>query len=581
MPLEHVFWDTKGRGKGMVPISAQEAAQNKEIPRSAKNKNYMCMSCYQYVTLVHDESKKAQPYFFRHSRGEEDKNCPDRTEDSPDYKAFQHGIHAPRIRMDWKSKEEPHFFVGISRRILEAAIHHVWPRKEIGAFRVNIQVNGGTVHPYGDERLRAEGVTELAIGTEPPRTLAIRCESRGSDIPLPWRDGRTDGSAGDFFHAAGALYDWETGVFQPYGEEVHLDGDYALLMPRRYVPSWLRKKEDADTCVRTYRMHGRTLYLHHIHLTARGASIPTELTRYFRTFPYVLTDAPLRLRPLWPIMRRDGNEIHIEKQAKARTVPAVDFALRAWDSAGVQVLLFEGTQKNSKRLEFDGATTDGTTPWGHARVGMYQGLLTILTGRVRALDALYIVTEDRLGAEQVQAEAPAFSVTTKRRGGAPVAPGVTSVLPEKGTIYLSSDYDATVRVYEDGVLVQNEAYTGSDPALPVKVQLGTRVELLLGCDCVFAVTYAKPKPQVKPQAKPQENTLRGFRETVWFAREHDGRGRNVPIDRPLIEAAKRLAGDPLFAAWWKKQLRRGSVPEHLRNAIQKRSLAILYGTDRT
>ena len=75
MALNHVYMWTDE--KGWVPITADEAARmHPGGTVSAKSGLFRCELCYQMVTLA-DGLKKGR--FFKHSRGDVDKNCMERS----------------------------------------------------------------------------------------------------------------------------------------------------------------------------------------------------------------------------------------------------------------------------------------------------------------------------------------------------------------------------------------------------------------------------------------------------------------------------------------------------------------------
>ena len=200
MALEHVCLLTK---HGALPVSP-EVAERDYYPQydpRARAKNYFCTLCHQYVSLVPSGRYHAH---FRHSRGEQNKECPDRADETPAYQAFLRGVHVPRLRLAWeKGASSPQFFVGLSRRILEAAIWRSLQRSVTEGFAVTIAVNGGEAMRYNAARFRADGLTELAVGSTPPHTLAIRCAAGSHAIPLPWK------CEGALLHSPGAVFDAE------------------------------------------------------------------------------------------------------------------------------------------------------------------------------------------------------------------------------------------------------------------------------------------------------------------------------------------------------------------------------------
>lgn len=88
-----------------------------------------------------------------------------------------------------------------------------------------------------------------------------------------------------------------------YDAELRCGYEYLLLthvhsvVPQALHPTRLREDR------------GQRLALYRIRMTDITTPLQQELLRY----PYWLTDAPLRLRPLWPVLTRDDNVLQIAR----------------------------------------------------------------------------------------------------------------------------------------------------------------------------------------------------------------------------------------------------------------------------
>lgn len=539
MALEHVCLLTD---HGPLPILAEQAKRDyPQVKPSVANKNYICMLCHQYVTLVSSKNVTAH---FKHSRGERDKNCPERSHAQQETDNFQKGLHAPRIRIAWQKGKKPQFFVGLSRKVLTAWIASQ-ECEGSGPVTISIEVNGSEVSQFNDEWWQQEGLTYFLLGSEPPQKLLIHCQQNGQEISHPWQ------TKGKFFRPEGAIYDWETGIFQMYDTELRLDCDYLLLTGSKNVSPELQPEYLYE-----YHSHYGTLYLYKIRMQVANKNIPLHLQRDVLKFHYWLTDAPLRLRPIWPVLIRDFGEIHIAKRRSAW--PEIYFAMRARERQSVKVFSCEGSRIHHT-INFRG-DNQGKNKWSCGKATMRQGLLTVLMGRVRALEALYIVSDHHLGESSIDQGPPAFAVTTQRQGGEQVVSGVCYQLPAQGKIYLTSVFEHTIRVYRAGWLVQCVKRSEQDAPYPVSVSFGNRVELIIGCDRVFTVTYLSKVRTPKVQLPPELAAVLTH-GLAWSGQQV------VPIDRLLIEAAKCFSPNHQFAIWWQKVVRRGSVPQGARKRI--------------
>ena len=94
MPLTHVCMWTE---KGWKRVTAQEAGRiHPGGSVSSKSGLFMCDLCGQYVTLTNGSIRDR---YFKHSKEEESKDCPERTFGSSASSTFQAGAHELPIRI--------------------------------------------------------------------------------------------------------------------------------------------------------------------------------------------------------------------------------------------------------------------------------------------------------------------------------------------------------------------------------------------------------------------------------------------------------------------------------------------------
>ncbi len=181
---------------------------------SSKSGLFMCDLCGQYVSLTNGVIR--EPY-FKHSKEEESKDCPERTFGATVSSTFQPGAHELPIRLNVSSRN--HFslelgFLAVPQNILE----------KCNSKQINIIPNGYGVKPfiYSFTRLFQEGITYLSIGEKPAELYKILTDSSSKELKSYWPES-VEGIKN------GTLFDKRTGKKLPADADVQVGKEYYLL----------------------------------------------------------------------------------------------------------------------------------------------------------------------------------------------------------------------------------------------------------------------------------------------------------------------------------------------------------------
>lgn len=132
-------------------ITSEEAVKKYPYGARVHSGLFMCEVCNHYVTLTRDSNLKKG--YFRHSRGDENKDCPDRSlNQNRNYTFSPEDIGLP-LKMVLRNNSFDHIEVGLSPAF----------SKDFNGY-IEIRANGTTIKKYSTERFLSEVVTYLDIG---------------------------------------------------------------------------------------------------------------------------------------------------------------------------------------------------------------------------------------------------------------------------------------------------------------------------------------------------------------------------------------------------------------------------------
>lgn len=166
MPLTHVcVWGKNGWRR----ITLSEATKLHPIGKVSANSGlFMCELCGQYVTLTQANIRDS---YFKHSKQEDDKNCPERTFGSANWQSRYNTLHLD-------TKGMPIKLIVLDGRNFKFQIGFpALPNNDVNRRNIiTIITQQKSSYNYSFERINYEGVTYLDVGSSVSNTYQIKTE---------------------------------------------------------------------------------------------------------------------------------------------------------------------------------------------------------------------------------------------------------------------------------------------------------------------------------------------------------------------------------------------------------------------
>jgi len=490
---------------GWRPITAYKAAQlHPGGSVSSHGHLFMCELCGQYVSLAH--GSVYTPY-FRHSAGESDKTCPERTFGpgiTIDYCETKHDLpiriklYPPAFPSDFS------FEIGllgvpspVLKRLRDSTIK-IGPVQEY-APPLSFQLK---------ERLRENEISYVPIGSIPFAEYKIDLDCR--DIPafFYWPE-RLQG-----MDPAGTLFDVSSGKKLPYDADVQVGRDYYLLQSsgtRHICTSVFLER------ILTKSVPGRYWHLYKV----RANSFDEDAAEFFLDFHCRLTEQPVSIQPIWPtyikgpyVIRHDRREMVFYVRGNVTTK---SFPLAALSS-------YYSTENG--KIEY---------------ITCNDRQQLISAGRSKMLKYTYLWREPL----DCQTKIPTIIVTDI--AGNVIQPGSSDKLPIKGVLCICAPYDGLAIIKKRGKTLEKRRLTANMISEISALQFDSEIEIFQGLDSVWSIKY-------------QRSELFKQGDTQLLRRLQNCTGQLIPIPHSLGAAAERLNSYPQVKQWLYSKIREGHMP---------------------
>ncbi len=272
MALTHVsMWGNNG----WEHITIQEAARiHPGGTVSANSGLFMCRLCRQYVSLT---DGPVRDRYFKHSRGEASKNCPERSQTLTTAVSFEPQSFSPPIRLIVDSRYEFHLELG------------VLPAYKISQDTQRIIILSGEniSHQYDINRLIPEQVTYLSIGSQPHAQYRLKYLNANGAQQSAFFNPISG------IYKTGTLFDSVTRKRLPDGADVIVGRTYHILTTRR-IHDGSQEISCRRICCRIAT--GQDWYIYEV----KANEFCETAARFFMNFGHMLTENPVEIVPLWP-----------------------------------------------------------------------------------------------------------------------------------------------------------------------------------------------------------------------------------------------------------------------------------------
>lgn len=504
--LKHVCMLTK---EGIFPVMAEEVVEKYPgISGNIKSKNFICELCGKYVILVNGKNRRP---FFKHNRGDEDKECPERAEGMPGYQDFLKGIYMPCVRgIFFDNRVE--FKIGINYNAIKTA----------GNIKnIIITVNGDKTYSYDVlERMNADGLSYLDIGTRYIKEIRIDIQKNEDNECICWLNSSL------LMNDRGALFIHESGKFIIYDSNIFVGMKYDYL-GREAISSKKGLEILKEECIYI----GKNKYYHQI-INIRNLTI--DLIRFFKVeLNYRLNNAIASYVTIWPEHVNYDNESIVNGKQLFTIV------------YGNSKIIYKRNGSSIARVcNFIELPNESNYRFGELFCSNYKSLMTI--GRIKALEYAYFCHDEILE----NLNYPYLEI--KDEDGNEISEGENKKLPPNKCIIINSDYKYMVIIIRNGWIKDKRKYEGRKR---IYIDYGDVIEVYQGLDLRFRIEYRKDK--------------KNYSDTKLYNMISKQRGKIVDIDVGMYEVGKYFLHDKQVYTWLQKRYRLGTVPEGARQLLIK------------
>ena len=483
-----------------VHVTAAEAAQlcthNGTVP--AHSGLFMCSMCGQYVTFTAEGSNTRH---FRHSSKEDDKNCPERTFGPYYYRQFDPQKH----ELPLKVVVEPQGFrfelgfLYIPRDILLSS----------GLERIVISTTSGERFAYNTDRLNDNAITYLPVGSVPSIEYRLVTSKSLATYWAPAIKG---------IQKDGSLFEYSTGKMLPVDSDVQINRSYYLVTKTRLyntLPSvrW--------SLLRTEQVKYTSWYLYEV----KATTLDHSAAKFFMSYHYRLTDAPIEIRTLWPIHIEDP---YVIKHSGDSMI------LHIVGRRDLQTKTFPYTSALKKHC------SDGTI----IQVSCHDRQQLVSFGQANVLHYTYFWREHL----NAISEKPTVIVEDGR--GYPVPEGQRDTLPKDKQLKIHAPYDGYVVIRSKAKLLERRTLHAGTLCTIDNVQFDMDIQVLQGLDVVWKTSFISNRSNYNRDDDDLMSHLLSF---------HDS---EVILPHRYGAIVSQLSAYPKTRRWFQQKLRQGRIPEN-------------------
>lgn len=497
--LTHVVhWN----GREWEPITARKAAIKTNWQSvSVHSGLFMCELCHQKVTLVAEGNRVP---FFRHSRGEDNKNCPERTILANGGEAIvinSDNLPAPlRLKVNFADQKVcmELGLLAVPKEVLRKCFNR----------KITIASSGQRKYVYDMERLKRRGITYVEVGRYPAEKYSIHMDPALKEY-LP--------SIVKGVPNEGAVFDGEKGKMLPQDADVRVGRKYYIL--KKAGMKNVQKQRNIE--IVPVMNIGKKWQIYEVMATRYSE----EAAQFFMEFQCQPTERPVKLKVIWPLYKK---EPYIIKHNKTDTVIFAQgnhVKVRAYpefkldNHAIIDSKKFIVDVKNSFRNQ------------------------VIFAGRSSILKYMY------LWKEELNDTSKWPQVTVKDIRGHVLVPGIDNRLPSKGRICITCPVDGFfVHRHKNQIVEKRDLYAGERCDLK-DIQYEDCISIFQGLDKIYEISFGE-------QNSDTEND-----ETLILRKLSGMWGQKILISPVFGTMVTKLTPYPGLQRWVIQQIRQGYIYE--------------------
>lgn len=512
MPLTHVSMWTDN---GFQPTTPNQAAKIHPYGASSRSGLFVCRLCGQYVSFVQNSYNT---HFFKHSRGEEDKDCSERSIGASGSVTIKMKQQSLPIRLTVHSANSFSLALGIvlpsgasvPNQIIQISAEEF---KQPYIFRTEQLVEGNVTYLSIRQDLAPRYTLTLRPNTDTLLSKMVPTEVEG--IP----------SEGCLFQVESA---GNCGKKVPQGANILVHKDYFILSSKDlYLSDSLSQSIRCDKiCKCSVRYHSWYVF------RVRALQFNEVAAEYFLQFRCILTESTVSLIPVWPIHRSSPYISYHNSSNIWFYLEGQDVSAQTYPSASI--LSYE-CERDSDRV-----------------LNVYCGSRqqTLLAGKSKILRYTYLWREQLI----TNAEQPAVAVSDLN--GNPIPMGESTQLPHKRILRIQAPFDGKVLIRKNGQFLEKRFLKAKEAAEVDQIGYGMEIQVLQGLDIVWSICFRAEHSQAADD------------ELIYQQLAHCRR-RSVPFPHRYGIIANYIHEMPKTLQWIRTHIRNGVIPEDALKIVQK------------
>lgn len=517
--LTHVCMWTRN---GWKRITAEEAELL--FPKgtvSADSGLFMCELCGQFVSLTDGDVRKR---YFKHSRADKIKDCPERTF-ANEYKIQidprKHELPIKIMNAD-KPMSDFYFEMGLIKA----------PTELLGKdFRVVIKTKGlnQEKYEYLRERINEDRITYVYIGKVPAEKYSISFINGKEKLHEFW-PAEIHG-----IDPEGTLFEKNSGRKLAFDSDVEIGKEYFLLIQGKLEYDESCEGLNIDE-LSTMGVRGWTLYKVSANVLNENAA------KFFLIFHCRLTNHPVSLQPVWPLYVEDDHLMTVN---------------------GEKVfMLLDGPEGNETKIEL--------FPSGNVRrISKYSDATKIYkiscNGRQQLLSIYrtHILQYTYLWREPIDCEGKIPNISVTDKSGARVGPGKTSSLPKGGALLFNSEFDGELIIRNSSCLLEKRKIKANADSVEInKLTFNMCIQFFVGLDLIWQIEFVR-------------STLNYEDDEVSLLRQIEtAKGIMIPVPHSLKNMIIGLDRYPQLCQWIRNEIDNGYIREQAYRKLQELYLKI-------
>ena len=510
MPLTHVSMWTNN---GFMPVSAEQVSQipNCRFGVAARSRLFLCRLCNQYVAF-------SSAHYFMHSRGDTDKDCPERLVGFYESIATKVKQRALPIRLTVIDSQSLSVSIGIA---LPSGI-----LTDQGTITIE-SVDSKKAYSYSISRLTAGGIEYVPLQQNLSSIYKLEPDEKAKErlkdlIPEEVKGVSTEGT---LFKVLGNS---KTARKVLHGMNVHVNTKYYLLTQHRNFLSDISQTSLSCFQICCYKIGYHSWYVYEV-----NALRYDDITRrFFLKYRFILSESMEKLVAVWPVYCNSPYVTYHDSHKMWFYLHGEDISAHSFPAAYIQ------------------STQCGTEADQVLQVYCNGRQQTLLAGKSKILRYTYLWREQLI----TNAEQPAVAVSDIN--GNPLPMGESSQLPHKRILRIQAPFDGKVLIRKNGQLLEKRFLKSKEAAEVDQIGYGMEIQVLQGLDIVWSICFRAEHSQ-------------SANDELTYKQLSHCRGRNVPFPHRYGIIANYIHDMPKTLQWIRMHIRSGIIPEDALKIVQK------------